>query len=456
MSIFVKWVNSLIMNLLALALMCTMLSAQDIVAKVDEYMNAGVKLGRFSSAVLIAQNDKVLLSNGYGVANYEEDAPIMPFTKFRIASITKEFTAMAILILQERGLLRVEDAICKYVSECPPAWEEVTVHQLLTHTSGVPDWIGFAGSDTMHRLQTPVSSLIARFKSRPLSFKPGEAFRYSNSGYALLGAIIERVSGKSYQAFLQENIFNPLEMKNTGYDDARTILKHRAIGYERDVDKLLNAQYIDMSNPYAAGGLYSTVEDLYVWTQAFAKGTLISERSIAAMTTPFKNNYAYGLSIREEFGRACITGTGAIAGFTSYVGRYPNEKVTIIVLNNITGTSMPAARIAHDLAAIVFGEKYQVMGEHKEIKVDPRIYDAYVGEYERSPGRIYVISKKDDRLFYTFLDKPPFEMLPEAENKFFIKAIDLQFTFVKGDKDLVTHLVLQAPTGEIIEAKKVE
>ena len=431
-------------------------SAQDITAKVNEYMNAGLKAGRFNSAILIARDDQILVSNGYGAANFEEDSPIMPFTKFRLASVTKQFTAMAILILQERGKLKVEDPVCKYVTACPSAWEPLTIHHLLTHTSGIPDWIGFPDSDKWHRLPTTVPELIARFKDKPLQFKPGEEFRYSNSNYHLLGAIIERASGKTYQAFLRENIFEPLKMNNSGYDDANAILKHRALGYARDGDKLRPAVYTDMSNPYAAGALYSTVEDLYIWTEALATAKLVSEKTMALMTTPFKSNYAYGLTVREEFGRKLISHTGSIAGFTSFVGRYPNEKVTIIVLNNIVGTSVPAAIIARDLAAIVFGEQYQVMGEHKEIKVDPKIYDAYVGEYERSPGRTYIITKKDDRLFYTFLDRPPFEMRPEAEIKFFIKEIDLQFTFVKDEKGQVTHLILRAPTGENIQAKKIK
>jgi CubicO group peptidase (beta-lactamase class C family) len=164
---------------LALLWLCinATITAQDIAAKVDEYMNAGLKLGHFSSAILIARDDKVLVSNGYGVANYEEDTPIMPFTKFRLASVTKQFTAMAILILQERGKLKVEDQVCKYVSECPSAWERITIHHLLTHTSGIPDWLRLPTSGQMHKLPAPVPSLIARFKDMPLDFKPGEEFR---------------------------------------------------------------------------------------------------------------------------------------------------------------------------------------------------------------------------------------------------------------------------------------
>jgi len=449
-----------IINLSALALLSlcfsAAVSAQDIAAKVDEYMNAGLKLGRFSSAVLIARDDKVLVSNGYGAANYDEDSPIMPFTKFRIASVTKQFTAMAILILQERGKLKVADPICKYVAECPAAWEPITIHHLLTHTAGVPNFTGFPDFNQWKKLPTTVSALLARFRDKALDFKPGDEYHYSNSNYALLGAIIERVSGKPYQAFLQENIFDPLKMTSTGYDDTSMILKHRARGYTRQGDKLTNAEYLDMSSVYAAGGLYSTVEDLYLWTQALATGKLVSDKTLAAMFTPFKHDYAYGLMVKQEFGRKCIHHTGLLEGFTSFVGRYPNEKVTIIVLNNTNGSSVPAGQIAHDLAAIVFGEKYELMVERIEIKIDRKIYDAYVGEYERSPGRSYLITKKDDCLFYKFLDRPSFVMRPEAENKFFIKEIDLQFTFVKDEKGQVTHLILRAPTGENIHAKKIK
>src|SRR5262245_32617235 len=298
---------------------------EDIRARVDEYMNAGVRLGRFSSAVLVARGGTVLVSNGYGVANYEEDVPILPYTKFRIASVTKPFTAMAILILEERGALEVDDPVSEHLADCPAAWERITIHHLLTHTAGIPDYTGFPDSWRQHKLPTTVAELLARFRDEPLSFEPGESFRYSNSDYAVLGAVIEQVSGKSYADFLRQNIFDPLGMKSTGYDDATLVLKHRARGYERRGGALFPPDLVDMSNPFAAGGLYSTVEDLYLWSRALAAPKLLSEATLKAMATPFRNDYAYGLVVTRELGRTCIGHSGAIGGFTSFLGCYPEE-----------------------------------------------------------------------------------------------------------------------------------
>ncbi len=415
-------------------------SAQDIGAKVDEYMNAGVKLGRFSSAVLVAKDGKVLLSKGYGMANYEDSTPITPQTKFRLASVTKQFTAMAILILQERGKLKVEDLICKYVEECPAAWQTITIHHLLTHTAGVPNFTAFSGYRELKTQHTTVAALIARFKDKPLDFKPGEQFRYSNSNYALLGHIIERVSGKTYGAFLRENIFGPLKMNASGYDPTSAILKQCAQGYERVGDKLINVEPVALSVSFSAGGIHSTVEDLYRWIQALTAGKLVSAKSLAAMTTPLKDNYAYGLIVDEQLHRKQIGHSGSIDGFVTFLGHYPNEKVTVIVLSNL-GNS-PSPFIARDLAAIVFGEKYDLPVERKEIKVDPKLYEAYVGEYERQPSRNFKVFIENDRLFLAYLGRPTIELFPESETRFFVKIIDIQFSFVRDEKGQVTHLIL--------------
>jgi CubicO group peptidase (beta-lactamase class C family) len=431
----------------------TAASAQDIGAKVDEYMNAGVKLGRFSSAVLVAREGKVIVSKGYGFANYEESMPITPKTKFRLASVTKQFTAMAILILQERGKLKVEDPLCKYVEACPTAWQPITLHHLLTHTAGVPSYTAGSGYRDLKTQHTTVAALIARFKDKPLDFKPGEQFRYSNSGYALLGHTIERVSGKPYGAFLQEAIFGPLKMKDTGYDPTSAVLKQCAQGYERVEGKLSNVDHVALSVSYAAGGVYSTVEDLHRWNQALSLGKLVSEKTWALMTTPFKNNYAYGLIVDEQFGRKQISHDGGIDGFVTFLGHYPKEKLTVIVLSNFSNT--PSPTIARDLAAIVFGEKYAVPVERKEIKVDPKIYDAYVGEYERQPGRNFRVFSENGRLFLAYLGRPTIELFPESETKFFVKVIDMQFSFVRDEKGQVTHLILHQQ-GEDILVKKVK
>jgi CubicO group peptidase (beta-lactamase class C family) len=236
---------------------------QALVSKVEDYMAARVKRDHFSGSILIARDGRVLVSQGYGMANLEHEVPNTPQTKFRLGSITKQFTAMAILILQERGKLAVQDKIKKYLPDAPKAWDEITIHHLLTHTSGIPNYT--ENLDFLRTLPVRVTlkELIAKFKDKPLDFKPGDKFKYSNSGYILLGQIIENASGENYPRFMNETIFAPLKMTDTGYDNALPIIKHRAAGYTRRLGfAITNCDYIDMSIPHAAGALYSTVEDL--------------------------------------------------------------------------------------------------------------------------------------------------------------------------------------------------
>ncbi|HVT40511.1 MAG TPA: serine hydrolase [Gemmatimonadaceae bacterium] len=425
----------------------------DIAAAIDTYMNAGAKVGQFSSAILVARRGEVVVSNGYGMANRELDIPITPATVFRIASATKPFTATAILLLQDRGKLAVTDAVCKYLTPCPPTWNALTIHHLLSHTGGVPDIVTFPDFESLKISPTAPAALVARIAARPLDFAPGAKFSYSNSGFILLGAIIERVSGVSYREFLKTNIFKVLDMSATDVDDATDVIKHRAAGYARRGGEPVNAPYVDMSVPFSAGSLHSTVEDLYTFTQALLDGRLVSAKSLRAMTTPYLNDYGYGMMLRQEFGRPYVGHSGVIEGFTSFMARYPAEDLTIVVLSNLGDA--PSVKIAHDLAAIVFGQPYEVIAERQAIAINPNVLDAYVGEYERSPGRNLIITKKNDRLYMDFINRPTVELFAESETKFFMKRVDVQITFVTDAKGLVTQLILHQ-LGEDIPVKKVK
>ncbi|MCS6816502.1 MAG: serine hydrolase [Blastocatellia bacterium] len=416
--------------------------AQDIVSKIEAYMNAHVRANRFSGAILVAREGKVIVSKGYGWANLEHEVPNTPQTKFRLGSITKQFTAMAILMLEERGRLSVHDPVCRYVPNCPEAWREITIHHLLTHTSGIPNFTNFPEYVKTQCLGEPAppASTLDRFRDKPLDFRPGERASYSNSGYIVLGYIIEKVAGEPYEAFLRKNIFEPLGMVNTGVDSNSRIMRHRAAGYTWQDDALANAPYIDMTIPHAAGGLYSTVEDLYLWDQALHTERLVSKASLEKMFTPFKNNYAYGWVVTTHLNRKMIGHGGRINGFSTFIARYPDERVVVVVLSNLE--SAPSGRIARDLAAIVFGEPYELPRERVAIALDPRIYDAYVGRYELAPNLVLTVTREDDRLMLQVGGQPPIRMFPESETKFFLRIVDAQITFVKDEKGEVTHLIL--------------
>jgi CubicO group peptidase (beta-lactamase class C family) len=398
--------------------------AQDHTPRFEEYMSACVEVNHFSGAVLVSKDGKTLFSKGYGLANIEHQVLNTPRTKFRLGSITKQFTAMAILILQERGKLKVEDPVGKYFDDAPRAWEGVTIRHLLTHTGGVPSY-----------------------------FKPGEKFHYSNSCYFLLGAIIEKVSGKTYEAFLKEAIFDPLDMKDTGYDHPATILPGRASGYSLGKDGLVNAEYLDMAQPYSAGSLYSTVEDLARWDRALNEGKLISKDSYAKMYTPLKNNYAYGWVVTTAKGRKEIQHGGGINGFVTQILRYPDQKVCVVVLCNVL--PMNPGRVAHDLAAIAFGEPYERPSARKVAKVDPKVYDAYVGRYQVEPKVIASVAREGDHLRIRLTDQPEIEMFPESESVFFLKVVEATIRFVKDDKGKVGHMVIRQG-GREVKCRRLE
>ncbi len=289
-------------------------SNPDSSSKIDEYMNWQVKANRFSGVILVALGGKVLLAKGYGSADIELNVPNDPSSKLRLGSVTQQFTAMAILELQDEGKLNVQDSVCKYIPDCPNDWQEIKIVNLLTHTSGISNFTELPDYESTSMLPATVPELLDRFRDKPLESKPGEKFRYSNSGYQVLGAVIENVSGRPYASYLAQHIFAPLEMHDTGYDSATSILPRRASGYRQNGDKdtLLNATYLDMSIPFSAGGLYSTVEDLYRWDRALYTEKLISKKSLDQMFTPYRDGYGFGWKVLKEFQKRVLMSAGRI------------------------------------------------------------------------------------------------------------------------------------------------
>jgi CubicO group peptidase (beta-lactamase class C family) len=411
-----------------------------IAAKVDEYLNAAMKVKRFAGTVLIARSGKPVVDKGYGMANIEDGVANTPQTKFRLGSVTKQFTSMAVMMLQERGKLSVSDLACKYVPDCPAAWQSITIRNLLTHTSGIPNYTSLPDFRNFGRTPMTPAAIVDLFKNQPLDFAPGEKYSYSNSGYILLGYIIERVSGKSYQDFLRENIFGPLGMVNSGYDGTM-LLSHRAAGYAFDAqsNSEINAAYIDMSVPFAAGALYSTVGDLLLWDQALYTERLLSKKSLDEMFTPFKSNYAYGWSVGKQFDRRSIAHGGDIYGFASHIARYPDDHVTVIVLTNHEGVA--AGAIARDLAAIVFGAPYKIPTELKTVTVAPSVLESYVGQY-RLASTVLDITNEGGKLMWTQggVAESKRQLLPISETDFVLQGTELQIRFVKDSTGKVTQL----------------
>jgi CubicO group peptidase (beta-lactamase class C family) len=296
-------------------------------ARLEQIVQSYVAGDHFMGTVLVAKGDQVILSKGYGSANLEWNVPNTPSTKFRLGSITKQFTAASILLLEERGKLKVDDPVKKYVPDAPPAWDKITIFNLLTHTSGIPNFTGFPDYATTEALPSPAEKTIARFRDKPLDFEPGSKYSYSNSGFVLLGYLVEKISGESYEKFLQENIFTPLGMKDSGYDSNSDVIARRASGYAPGGrgGPLVNAGFVHMTIPGGAGGLYSTTEDLLKWERGLFGGKVLSAASLQKMTSPFKDDYAFGLLVRTEQGRKQIWHNGGIQGFNTSMAWYPES-----------------------------------------------------------------------------------------------------------------------------------
>ncbi len=314
--------------------------------RADAFMKQVQQTQGFSGVVLIARDGRILFARPYGMANIELDVPNTLDTKFRLASITKQFTAAAILMLQERGKLSVNDTLCTYLRDCPETWKTITIHHLLSHSSGIYSFTESSDNDRYDPLPMPVLDTVARFKDKPLDFAPGTAFHYSDSGYLLLGYVIEQASGKKYEDFLKENIYEPLHMENSGYDHPWLILKHRAQGYAQRNGTTVNAAYMQMDTPFGGGSQYSTVGDLLLWDQALYGEKLLSRNSLIAMFNPNpvqvppewllgkKGGYGYGWMIEELFGRKLHVHGGLINGFSSIIMRYPEDRTLVVVLRN--------------------------------------------------------------------------------------------------------------------------
>jgi CubicO group peptidase (beta-lactamase class C family) len=415
--------------------------AQDqMVVRMEQVIQSYVPGKQFMGSVLVAQNGKVLLDKGYGFANLEWQVPNTPTTKFRLGSITKQFTATSILLLEERGKLKVEDPVKKYIPDAPAAWDKITIFHLLTHTSGIPSFTSFPDYESKETQAMTPQQLVDWFKDKPLEFEPGSKWNYSNSGYVLLGYLIEKISGQSYADFVQQNIFTPLGMKDSGYDSNSALIEHRAAGYSRGKDGPQNAGFVNMSIPLSAGALYSTTEDLLRWEEGLFGGKVLKPESLAKMTTPFKEDYAFGLGVTTKNGHKTISHNGGIQGFNTSLAYYPDDKLVIAVLANLNGPF--ADQLAAQLGKVAHGEKVVLVSERKEITVSPKTLAQYVGTYELAPTFGITVTLEGDRLMAQATNQRKNPLFAESETLFFLKVVDAQVEFVKNDKGEVTAMIL--------------
>jgi CubicO group peptidase (beta-lactamase class C family) len=403
------------------------------------------------ASVIVIHHGKKILNKGYGFANIEKSQPNTPVTVFRLGSVTKQFTAMAIMQLYDKQMLQSNDYADKYFPGTLNG-NKITIKNLLTHTSGVKESL-----DT------------------ELAFTPGSQISYSNTGYDLLGKIIEKVSGMSYEKYLLENIFNPLGMSNSGYEHPATKIINHATGYIfSDNGSYKDTGESDVSAAFSAGALYSTAEDMYRWDQALYTEKLVKASTLnqafsqATLNDGSNIKYGFGWMVNQVGGLKEVGHGGDITGFNTYIARYPDEQFTVIVLSNIEmrppGPVPDAGTLAHKIAEIYLNGKISKSKEHVAISLDPKTLDSYTGQYKwintreswiEVSGETFIIYKKDDQLFGRG-KVGELEIYAEGENQFFMKDNStLKFIF---ENNKVTGLVFDAMGlgVVIVNAQKVD
>jgi CubicO group peptidase (beta-lactamase class C family) len=323
-------------------------------ARLEQIVSTYTGGNAFMGTVLVVEGNTTLLNKGYGQADIEWSIPNAPDVKFRLGSLTKQFTAALILLLQQDGQLNVADPVSKYLPDAPKAWEKITLTNLLNHTSGIPNFTSFKEFGTWRMNPRDTTEELAFFRDRPLDFEPGSKYSYSNSNYEVLGAIIEKVSGKKYDALLRERIFDPLGMHDTGLDRDELVLPKRAQGYLVGPKGLEHAVSESMTIPWAAGSLYSTTGDLLLWERALFGGKVLNPASLKAMTSPGKGNYGFGVGVRTEAGATVISHGGGIEGFNTALASIPEKQVTVVVLSNVSGKA--PGEIAANIVKAMLGE----------------------------------------------------------------------------------------------------
>lgn len=526
-------------------------------AEMDAMVAAAFAPDQPGGAVIVVKDGTPVYRRAIGMASMELGVPLTADSVFRLGSITKQFTAAAVMLLVEDGTVSLTDPIEKYLPGYPTQGHVITVEHLLTHTSGIQSYTAIPGwFPGKIRADLPLLELIDGFKKEPMQFAPGERYAYNNSAYVILGAVIEKASGVSYEQFLATRIFTPLGMTHTFFGSNRPLIRGRVQGYSEDKGAVVNAQFLSMTQPHAAGSIVSTVDDLAKWDAALTAGTLLKPASLTRMSTPYRlkdgtsTGYGYGLQTKALRGHPTLEHSGGIFGFSTFAVRVPDARVYVAVLANSDAPKTSPAYLARRLAAVALGSpfpertaitldaatlaKYAGVYEGSDgvrrtvsldggtlftqrpggerqpvrpfssneffyggsltwlrfegdagghatemlifpdgvetperatrvtdapatptaVRVDPAVYDAYVGEYELAPDFVLTVTREGDRLITQATGQRQIEIFPASETEFFPKEIDARITFVKDASGRVTQLVLRQSGRERIARRR--
>ncbi len=404
--------------------------------------------GSPGAAVIAVRDGKLVYRKAVGMADLELDVPLRTDSVFRLGSVTKQFTAVAILMLAEEGKLALSDPITKFLPDYPTQGHVITVEHLLTHTSGIQSYTGMPGwMATKIQADMTLTELIDGFKKEPMEFAPGTRWSYDNSGYILLGAIIEKASGTSYATFLKRRIFAPLGMSSTTYGGNEEIIPRRVRGYSRRPGGDANARYLSMTQPHAAGGLVSTVDDLAAWDAALYTEKLAKQASLEKAWTPYvladgkATAYGYGWGVSSLRGRAAVEHGGGIFGFSTYVLRIPKERVFVAVLCNSDAPNTDPGIVARRMAALVLGDPFP---ENVAVAVAPEVLARYAGVYEIDKDSRRAVTVEGGRIFTQRSGGASVEAKPRSATEFFYENSLTTFRFETGPDGRATEMLMYA------------
>lgn len=409
--------------------------SQNFTKEVDAYLNAEYPTDGPGVSFLIAKDGKAIYKKAFGMANMELNVPMKPENVFEIGSITKQFTAISILMLEEQGKLNIEDDILKYIPDYPTNGTKITIRQLLNHTSGIKSYTGMANFRALSRTDMSPKELIDVFKNEPFDFEPGTDYKYNNSGYILLGYIIEVVSKQTYADFLEQNIFKPLKMSSSRYGSKEDLILNRASGYSRSEDGYKNAAYLSMTLPYAAGSIMATTQDLMKWQNALNNHVLIKKENYkkaingSALNDGTLINYGFGLEQGNINGSPIIQHGGGIFGFTTMGIYLPQEKIFISGLTNCDCKDI--AGLTMKIAAIVIGKPFP--DKKDAIKLSETDLQKWVGAYKFEADIIRFITLKDGQLFSQREGSTPLPLYPLTKSNFIFE--NGRESYVFSDRD---------------------
>jgi CubicO group peptidase (beta-lactamase class C family) len=433
-----------VMLLLTLGLAQAIFCQKTITQKLDELMGAYSKVNKFNGSVLVSQKGRILLEKGYGVRNAATKTVNDPRSIFQIYSITKSFTSTVILKLVELNKLSLSDKLSQFYTEFPNG-DSITIEHLLTHTAGVYEYT--RGNNMPDQTE---KSFIRFIETKPLDFSPGKGWSYSNSGYWLLGFIIQRITGLTYEAAVSQYIFKPLQMNQSGFDFKGLKNKNKATGYAvLSESTKREAVLYDAPGPFAAGAIYSTVGDLYKFHKGLQSFTIIGQASLQKAYTAVKNNYGYGWMTGSFEGKQLVSHSGGAAGFRSNLARIPEEDICIILLNNTENSNMEL--ITKNLLAILFGKPYKIPAE---IKLPATVLAQYTGTFSVNPSFNMYMTKEDGRLVAQASKQGKTVLLAEKENYFFAEEASGFIEFIKDEKEMYNEMIIHQG-GQQIKAKRI-